>query len=227
MVFDIISAVPELLQSPFQHSILKRATDKKLIEINVINLRSYGKGVHHQIDDYQYGGGAGMVMMAEPLDNCIQDLKAENPYDEIVYVTPDGQTYNQQKANELSLKGRIMIILGHYKGIDQRIRDMHVTLELSIGDYVLSGGEIAAAVLVDSICRLIPGVINDGTSALTDSHQDRLLAPPVYTRPADYKDFKVPEVLLSGNDRLIDEWRQEQAEKKTAERRPDLLDEFD
>jgi len=225
MVFDIITAVPELLQSPFQHSIMKRAIDKKLVEINIIELRNYGTGPHSKIDDYQYGGGAGMVMMVEPLDRCITELKAQHTYDEVIFVTPDGQTYNQGKANELSLKNRILIILGHYKGIDQRIRDMHVTLELSIGDYVLSGGELPAAVLVDSISRLIPGVINDGTSALTDSHQDKLLAPPVYTRPATYKDQTVPEILLSGNDKLIDDWRLEQAEQKTKDRRPDLLEE--
>lgn len=224
MIFDIISAIPELLESPFEHSILKRAIDSGLIEVNVIELRKYGVGHHKQIDDYQYGGGAGMVMMVEPLDNCISELKAAHSYDEIIFVTPDGQTYNQGKANELSLKKRIMIILGHYKGIDQRIRDMHVTLELSIGDYVLSGGELPAAVLVDSISRLIPGVLNDGTSALTDSHQDNLLAPPVYTRPAEYKGQSVPAVLLSGHDKNIDEWREEQALSKTQKLRPDLLD---
>jgi len=224
MVFDIITAVPDLLQSPFQHSILKRAMDRNLLEVNLIHLRDFGKGPHNQIDDYQYGGGAGMVMMVEPLDDCICKLKSKHEYDEIIFVTPDGETYNQQKANALSLKGRIMIILGHYKGIDQRIRDMHVTQELSIGDYVLSGGELPAAILVDSIARLIPGVINDGTSALTDSHQDKLLAPPVYTRPAEYKGHSVPEVLLSGHDKNIDEWRQEQAERKTKEVRPDLME---
>jgi len=222
MVFDIISAVPELLQSPFQHSILKRAIDKQLIEINIISLRDYGKGIHNQIDDYQYGGGAGMVMMVEPLDRCITELKSKHSYDEIIFVTPDGYTFDQKKANALSLQNRIMIILGHYKGIDQRVRDMHVTLELSIGDYVLSGGELPAAVIVDAVSRLIPGVINDGTSALTDSHQDGLLAPPVFTRPASYKGHDVPAVLLSGNDRLIDEWRTEQSELRTKERRPDL-----
>lgn len=225
MVFDIISAIPELLQSPFEHSILKRAIEGGLIEVNVIELRKYGLGHNRQIDDYQYGGGAGMVMMVEPLDSCISELKAAHDYDEIIFVTPDGQTYNQGKANELSLKNRIMIILGHYKGIDQRIRDMHVTLELSIGDYVLSGGELPAAVLVDSISRLIPGVLNDGTSALTDSHQNNLLAPPVYTRPAEYKGKYVPEVLLSGHDKKIEEWREEQAVQKTEALRPDLLDE--
>jgi len=226
MTFDIISAVPDLLESPFAHSILKRAIDNGLIEINIIPLRDYGVGPHNQIDDYQYGGGAGMVMMVEPLDKCISELKAKHSYDEIIFVTPDGSTYNQKTANRLSLVDRIMIILGHYKGIDQRIRDMHVTLELSIGDYVLSGGELPAAILVDSISRLIPGVINDGASALTDSHQDDLLAPPVYTRPAVYKDLAVPEVLLSGHDKNIDDWRLEQAERKTQELRPDIIDKF-
>lgn len=227
MTFDIISAVPDLLESPFAHSILKRAADRGLIEINLIPLREYGLGPNNQIDDYQYGGGAGMVMMVEPLDKCITELKSRNHYDEIIFVSPDGQTYKQSTANRLSLLNRVMIILGHYKGIDQRIRDMHVTLELSIGDYVLSGGELPAAVLVDSICRLIPGVINDGASALTDSHQDNLLAPPVYTRPAIYKEREVPPILLSGHDKNIEEWRLDQAEKKTKERRPDLYGEVD
>ncbi len=223
MVFDIISAVPELLVSPFAHSIMKRAIDKGLMEINVIDLRSYGLGPHNQIDDYMYGGGAGMVMMVEPLDNCITELKEKNDYDEIIFLTPDGNTYNQQIANRLSLNKRLMLILGHYKGIDQRIRDKHVTLEISIGDYVLSGGELPAAVLVDSIGRLIPGVLNDAASALSDSHQDALLAPPVYSRPADYKGLQVPEILLSGHDKNIEEWRLAQAEEKTKERRPDLF----
>ena len=224
MTFDIISAVPSLVESPFSHSIIKRGIDKGLIEINIIDLRPYGQGVHKKIDDYQYGGGAGMVIMPEPLDICITDLKEKHTYDEIIFVTPDGQLFNQSKANELSLHNRVMLILGHYKGIDQRIRDMHVTLELSIGDYVLSGGELPAAVIVDSVCRLIPGVINDATSALTDSHQDNLLAPPVYTRPADYKGHEVPPVLLSGHDKNIDNWRMEQSEKKTQEVRPDLFE---
>ncbi len=227
MVFDIISAVPDLLESPFSHSILKRAVQAGLLEVNVIDLRPYGKGKHQQIDDYQYGGGAGMVMMPEPLDNCIETLKQKRDYDEIIFLSPDGTTFNQSIANKLSLKNNIMLILGHYKGIDQRIRDMHVTMELSIGDYVLSGGELPAAVVVDAVARLIPGVLNDGTSALTDSHQDNLLAPPVYTRPAEFKGHKVPEILLSGNDRLIDEWRNDQAEEKTRAIRPDLLSEED
>ncbi len=222
MVIDIISAVPDLLHSPFNHSIMARATKRDLLTVNVINLRDYGLGKHRQIDDYQYGGGAGMVMMCEPLDRCISELKEENPYDEIIYMTPDGVNYNQRTANKLSLNKRLMIICGHYKGIDERIRDHHITLEISIGDYVLSGGELAAAVLVDSIGRLIPGVLNDESSALTDSFQDDLLAPPVYTRPADYKGWKVPEILMSGNDKKIEEWRTEQAIKRTSERRPDL-----
>ena len=223
MTFDIISVVPDLLKSPFEHSILQRAQDKGLVEINVIDLRSFGIGKHHQIDDYQYGGGAGMVMMVEPLDNCIEDLKSRHSYDEIIFLTPDGDTYNQKTANRLSLLNRVMIILGHYKGIDQRIRDHHVTMELSIGDYVLSGGEIPAAVLVDSVSRLIPGVLGDGTSALSDSHQDDLLAPPVYTRPEEYKGWNVPSILLSGNDAKIDEWRMEKSIEKTKTVRPDLL----
>jgi len=224
MIFDIISAVPELLKSPFEHSIMQRAVKAGLIEINVIDIREYGLGAQKQIDDYQFGGGAGMVLMPEPLDKCIRKLKEENVYGEIVFLSPDGSLFNQQTANYLSLKGRIMLILGHYKGIDQRIRDTHVTMELSIGDYVLSGGELPAAVLVDAVARLIPGVLNDATSALTDSHQDKLLAPPVYTRPADYKGLRVPEVLLSGNDALIDEWRYKQSVEKTKERRPDMMD---
>jgi len=224
MIFDIISAVPELLKSPFEHSIMQRAVKAGLIEINVIDIREYGLGAQKQIDDYQYGGGAGMVLMPEPLDKCIRKLKEENVYGEIVFLSPDGSLFNQQTANYLSLKGRILLILGHYKGIDQRIRDTHVTMELSIGDYVLSGGELPAAVLVDAVARLIPGVLNDATSALTDSHQDKLLAPPVYTRPADYKGLRVPEVLLSGNDALIDEWRYKQSVEKTKERRPDMMD---
>jgi len=223
LIFDIISAVSDLLKSPFEHSILKRAIQNKLLEVNIVDLRAFGFGKHQQIDDYQYGGGAGMVMMVEPLDNCISELKSKNTYDEIIFLTPDGQTYNQAQANELSLLNRVMIILGHYKGIDQRIRDMHVTRELSIGDYVLSGGELPAAVLVDSIARLIPGVLNDGTSALTDTFQDNLLAPPVYTRPAEYNGKNVPDVLLSGHDKNIDDWRYEQALEKTKRLRPDLL----
>ncbi len=223
MHIDIITVVPELLRSPFEHSIMKRAGDKGLLDINVIQLRNFGLGIHKQVDDYQFGGGAGMVMMCEPLDTCITSLKSERTYDQVIYMTPDGQTFNQKIANRLSCFENLMIICGHYKGIDQRIRDMHVTMELSIGDYVLSGGELAAAVVVDAIGRLIPGVLNDETSALTDSFQDNLLAPPVYTRPADFKGHKVPEILLSGHERKIDEWRYEEALRITTEKRPDLV----
>ena len=221
---DIITAVPALLESPFAHSILKRAKDKNLLNVNIINLRDFGLGKHQQIDDYQYGGGAGMVMMCEPLSKCIESLKANIIYDEIIYMTPDGATYNQKTANTLSLKNNILIICGHYKGIDQRIRDMYVTMEISIGDYVLSGGELGAEILVDYIGRLIPGVLSDETSALTDSFQDNLLAPPVYTRPEEFNGLKVPEVLLNGHFKMIDEWRQDESFKRTQERRPDLLD---
>ena len=222
MIIDIISAVPDLLSSPFSHSIMARAAKRNLLKVNIINLREYGLGKNRQIDDYQYGGGAGMVMMPEPLDKCISELKQRHQYDEIIYLTPDGERYHQRHANKLSLKGRLMLICGHYKGIDERIREHHVTLEISIGDYVLSGGELAAAVVVDSIGRRIPGVLNDESSALSDSFQDDLLAPPVYTRPAVYNDWQVPDVLLSGNDKLIEEWRLEQSIKRTKERRPDI-----
>lgn len=224
MQIDIITVVPELLKSPFEHSIMKRAGDKGLLQINIVNLRSFGLGIHHQVDDYQYGGGAGMVMMCEPLDRCIMDLKSKTKYNEIIYLTPDGKTFNQKMANRLSCLDALLIICGHYKGIDQRIRDMHVTMEISVGDFVLSGGELAAAIVVDAIGRLIPGVLNDETSALSDSFQDNLLAPPVYTRPAEFKGFKIPDILLSGNERMIDEWRYEESLKITKERRPDLLD---
>ncbi len=223
MRIDIISVKPELLEGPFDHSIIARAKDKGLLEIYVHNLRDYGVGKHKVIDDYQYGGGAGMVMMCGPLDNIITDLKAERDYSDIIYLTPDGVQYNQGIANHLSLGTNLMMICGHYKGIDERIRDMHVTREISIGDYVLSGGELAAAVLADSIGRLLPGVLGDETSALFDSHQDGLLAPPVYTRPEEYKGHVVPSILLSGNDKAIDDWRNDQAEKRTEERRPDML----
>lgn len=224
MKIDIISVVPELLKSPFEHSIMKRAADKGLLDVNIVPLRPYGLGPHQQLDDYQYGGGAGMVLMCEPLDNCIEDLKKETKYDQIIFLTPDGQTFNQKIANRLSCMDNLLLICGHYKGIDQRIRDMHVTMELSIGDFVLSGGELAAAVIVDAIGRLIPGVLSDETSALTDSFQDDLLAPPVYTRPADYKGLKIPEVLLSGHNRLIEEWRHEASYELTKLKRPDLLE---
>lgn len=225
MHIDIITVQPDLLESPFSHSIMKRAQQKGLLNVNVVNLRPYGLGHHKQIDDYQYGGGAGMVMMCEPLTNCIKDLQKERSYDEIIYLTPDGQTLNQGISNRLSLYKNLLMICGHYKGIDERIREEFVTMEISIGDYVLSGGELAAAVLVDSIGRLLPGVLGDETSALFDSFQDELLAPPVYTRPEEWNGRKVPEILLSGNPKLIEEWRMQQAEKRTAERRPDMLDE--
>lgn len=223
MRVDIITVKPELLVGPFDHSIIYRARQKGLLEIHVHDLRSYGLGKHKVIDDYQYGGGAGMVMMCEPLDNIINDLKAARSYNEVIYLTPDGKQLTQSISNQLSLTANLIMICGHYKGIDERIRDMHVTLEISIGDYVLSGGELAAAVLTDSIGRLIPGVLGDETSALFDSHQDGLLAPPVYTRPEDYKGHIVPSILLSGNDKAIEDWRANQAEIRTQERRPDLL----
>ncbi|HQW91471.1 MAG: tRNA (guanosine(37)-N1)-methyltransferase TrmD [Chitinophagaceae bacterium] len=223
MKIDIISVVPDLLQSPFSHSILKRAGDKGLLEVNVINLRDHTNYARAQVDDYAFGGGAGMVMMIEPLVNAIESLQKETTYDEIIFLTPDGETFNQQMANQLSLKNNLLLICGHYKGIDQRVRDHFITREISIGDYVLSGGELAAAVLTDAIGRLIPGVLNDETSALTDSFQDNLLAPPVYTRPEEFRGWKVPEILMSGNHKLIDEWRHDQAVKRTEERRPDLL----
>jgi tRNA (guanine37-N1)-methyltransferase len=221
---DIISVVPDLLQSPFAHSILKRAKEKGLLEVNVINLREYTIYARAQVDDYAFGGGAGMVMMIEPLVNAIENLQAATTYDEVIFLTPDGETFNQKMANNFSLKNNLLLICGHYKGIDQRFRDHFVTKEISIGDYVLSGGEIAAAVLVDAIGRLIPGVLNDETSALTDSFQDNLLAPPVYTRPEEFRGWKVPEILLSGNHKLIEEWRHEQSLQRTKERRPDIMD---
>ena len=220
---DIITVMPELLDGPFSHSILKRAEDKGLAQVRLHQLREYGAGKHQQVDDYQYGGGAGMVMQCEPLVSCIEALQKERNYDAVLYMTPDGKRYNQGDANHLSIIGNMIIICGHYKGIDQRIRDHWVTHEFSIGDYVLSGGELAAAVITDSIIRLIPGVLNDETSALTDSFQDDLLAPPVYTRPEEFRGHRVPEILLSGNTKAIDLWREEQAYKRTKERRPDLL----
>jgi tRNA (guanine37-N1)-methyltransferase len=223
MQIDIISVVPDLLQSPFEHSILKRAKEKGLLTINVINLREYTPYKQGQVDDYQFGGGAGMVMMPEPLAICIDALQAKTKYDAIVFLTPDGETFNQSKANQLSLLKNILLICGHYKGIDQRIRDMYITHEISIGDYVLSGGELAAAILVDAIGRLLPGVLNNEMSALTDSFQDGLLAPPVYTRPREFRGISVPDILLSGHDAKIEEWRYEQAVERTKTRRPDLL----
>ncbi|MAD96045.1 MAG: tRNA (guanosine(37)-N1)-methyltransferase TrmD [Flavobacteriaceae bacterium] len=225
MRIDIISAAPQLLDSPLNHSILKRAQDKGLAEIHIHNLREYGLGNYRQIDDTQFGGGAGMVLMIEPIAQCIEKLKGERRYDEIIYVTPDAKTLTQKTVNTLSLKENILILTGHYKGVDQRIRDLYITREISIGDFVLTGGELPAAILVDAIVRLIPGVIGDEQSALTDSFQDNLLSPPVYTRPADYEGMKVPEVLLSGNFKKIDEWRESKAIEKTKLVRPDLLDE--
>ena len=223
MHIHIISVIPELMESPLSHSILKRAKEKGLLNVTLHHLRKWAVNEYGQVDDYQYGGGAGMVMMCEPLEKAILELQKETIFDEIIYLTPDGKTLNQSIANSLSLKNNLLLICGHYKGIDQRIRDYYVTMELSIGDYVLSGGETAAIVLVDAIGRLIPGVLNDETSALTDSFQDNLLAPPVYTRPADYKGWKVPDILLSGDLKKIEEWRYEEALKRTQERRPDLL----
>ena len=224
MHIDIVAVLPELLESPFQHSILKRAQEKELLTVEVHGLRAYGLGRHKQIDDYQYGGHAGMVLMVEPLSNCIEDLKSKRLYDEIIYLTPDGQRLNQGLSNRLSLKQNLLMICGHYKGIDERIREQYITMDISIGDYVLSGGELAAAVLTDTIGRLIPGVLNDETSALFDSFQDDLLAPPVYSRPASFKNWDVPAILLSGNEAAIQDWQYEQSLKRTQERRPDLLE---
>ncbi len=217
--------MPELLDSPLNHSIMKRAQEKGLLTVKTHHLRQWAVNEYGQVDDYQYGGGAGMVMMCEPLANAIESLQKEKAFDEIIYLTPDGEKFDQQIANQLSLKENILMICGHYKGIDQRIRDHFVTREISIGDYVLSGGEIAAAVLVDAIGRLLPGVLNDETSALFDSFQDQLLAPPVYTRPADFRGWKVPDILLSGDPKKVDDWRFEQSLERTKQRRPDLLEE--
>ncbi|PZR22817.1 MAG: tRNA (guanosine(37)-N1)-methyltransferase TrmD [Flavobacterium psychrophilum] len=224
MRIDIITVLPELLRSPFDASILKRAQDKGLVEVHLHNLRDYSTSKHKNVDDYQFGGGAGMVMMIEPIDACISKLKAERDYDEVIYMSPDGETLNQGMANRMSLLKNIIILCGHYKGVDQRVRDHFITKEISIGDFVLSGGELAAAVVADSIIRLIPGVLSDETSALTDSFQDNLLAPPVYTRPAEYKGWKVPDVLLSGHAANIDKWREDMALEHTKTRRPDLLE---
>lgn len=227
MQIDIITVVPGLLDGPFSHSILKRAAEKNLLKINIINLRDYTTYARAQVDDYPFGGGAGMVLMAEPLVNAIESLQKNSTYDDIIYLTPDGKTLNQQMANSLSLKKNLLLICGHYKGIDQRVREHFITQEISIGDYVLSGGELAAAVLTDAIGRLIPGVLNDESSALSDSFQDNLLAPPVYTRPEIFRQWKVPEVLLSGNHKLIEEWRLTQSLERTQKLRPDLLDKHD
>ena len=224
MRIDILTILPRLLDGPFADSILERAQQKGICEIHIHNIRDHSTHKQKQVDDYQFGGGAGMVMMIQPIADCIDKLKSERAYDEIIYLTPDGERLDQRICNSLSLKGNLMMICGHYKGIDQRLRDHYVTREISIGDYVLSGGELAAAVLVDSVVRLIPGVMNDETSALTDSFQDNLLAPPVYTRPAEYNGWKVPDILLSGNTPKVEEWRMEQAIEKTKQRRPDLIE---
>ncbi|MDO4213123.1 MAG: tRNA (guanosine(37)-N1)-methyltransferase TrmD [Bacteroidales bacterium] len=223
MRIDILTVVPELLESPLNHSIVERAKKKGLVEIHIHNPRKYGIGPRKNVDDYSYGGDAGMVMMVEPIFRMIEELKAERDYDEVIFMTPDGQTLNQGISNELSLKGNIIILCGHYKGIDHRIREHLITREISVGDYVVSGGEIPAALLVDSIVRLIPGVLTDETSALSDSFQDNLLSPPVYTRPAEFNGWRVPEVLLSGNPKLIQDWQDEQALERTKRLRPDLL----
>jgi tRNA (guanine37-N1)-methyltransferase len=227
MRIDIITVLPELLKSPFEASILKRAIDANLVEIHFHNLRDYTTDNYKSIDDTQFGGGAGMVMMVEPIDKCISALKAERDYDEVIYMTPDGTTLNQGIANHISLKENIIVLCGHYKGVDQRVRDHLITKEISIGDFVLSGGELAAAVLCDAVIRLIPGVLGNETSALTDSFQDNLLAPPIYTKPREYKGWKVPELLFSGNLPKIETWREEQAYLRTKERRPDLLQDED
>lgn len=221
---DILTILPELLKGPFSASILKRAQDKGLVEICVHNIRDYATNKHKNVDDYQYGGGAGMVMSIEPIVNLIEELKSQREYDEVIFMTPDGGLLKQNTCNELSLKKNIIILCGHYKGIDERIRENFITKEISIGSYVLSGGEIAAAVLADAVIRLLPGVLNNETSALTDSFQDNLLSPPVYTRPPEYRGWKVPEVLLSGNFPEIEKWREQEALKRTKSRRPDLLD---
>ncbi|HEY5510274.1 MAG TPA: tRNA (guanosine(37)-N1)-methyltransferase TrmD [Prolixibacteraceae bacterium] len=224
MRIDILTVVPELLESPFNHSILKRAKDKGLAEIYVHNIRDWATDKHKRVDDYAFSKGAGMVMMVEPIDKAITELKSQREYDEIIFLTPDAEKFTQKDANQLSMKKNLLILCGHYKGIDQRVRDHLITKEFSIGDYVLTGGELAAAIVSDAIVRLLPGVLSDETSALTDSFQDGLLTPPVYTRPAEYKGWKVPDILISGNDQLIDEWKMEQALESTRKIRPDLLD---
>ena len=224
MRIDIITILPELIRSPFEASILKRAIEKGLVEVHFHNLRDYTTNKQKSVDDYQYGGGAGMVMSIQPIDDCIAKLKSERDYDEVIYMTPDGETLNQSMANGMSMLKNIIILCGHYKGVDQRVRDQFITREISIGDYVLSGGELGAAVLCDSIIRLIPGVLSNETSALTDSFQDNLLSPPIYTRPSEYKGWKIPEILLSGNFPKIEEWREQKAYEHTKNRRPDLLE---
>jgi len=220
---DIISVLPELIESPFKASIIKRAVEKKIIEVHFHNLKDFASNKRKQVDDYQFGGGSGMVMMIEPIKKCIDLLKSKRIYKEVIYMTPDGNILNQQVANKLSIDGNLIILCGHYKGVDQRVRDQLITMEISIGDYVLSGGELPAAVLCDSIIRLIPGVLGDETSALSDSFQDGMLAPPVYTRPANFEDLEVPKILLSGNKAKIDQWREEKAEERTIKLRPDIV----
>lgn len=223
MHIDIITCLPRLIESPFSDSILKRAQAKGLVEINIIDLREYATDKHKSVDDYAYGGGAGMVMMIEPIDRCLEELKSQRVYDDIIYMSPDGEVFTQSLANQLSLKKNLVFLCGHYKGVDERVRQHLVTREISIGDYVLSGGELAAAVVSDAVIRLIPGVLSDETSALSDSFQDGLIAPPVYTRPAEYKGWTVPDILLSGHERKIEEWRHERSLERTRSRRPDLL----
>ncbi len=223
MRIDVLTVLPGLLESPFSHSIMKRAQEKGLLEVHVHDIRDYSTDKHKKVDDYQFGGGAGMVMSIEPIARCIEQLKSERTYHEIIYMTPDGVTLNQQMCNSLSMTENLIILCGHYKGVDERVREIYITKEISVGDYVLSGGELAAAILVDSIGRLIPGVLNDETSALFDSFQDGMLSPPVYTRPAEYNGHKIPEVLLSGNAKQIEQWRYDMAVERTKNRRPDLL----
>ncbi len=223
MRIDILTILPKLLEGPFADSIMKRAVEKSHAEIHIHDIREYTTDKHNKVDDYAFGGGAGMVMTIQPIADLIDKLQQERAYDEVIYLTPDGEQLNQSICNQLSLKGNLMMLCGHYKGVDQRVRDMYITREISIGDYVLSGGELAAAVLTDAIIRLVPGVLNDETSALSDSFQDHLLAPPVYTRPADYKGNKVPDILTGGNLKAIDQWRHEQSIERTKQRRPDLL----
>jgi tRNA (guanine37-N1)-methyltransferase len=224
MRFDILTVVPGLLESPFNHSIVKRAKEKGLVEVHLHNLRDYATNKYRQVDDYAFGGGAGMVMMAEPIAKCIEQLKSERKYDEIIFMCPDGEVFNQKTANNFSLKENFIILCGHYKGIDERIRQLYITKEISVGDYVLTGGELAAAIVVDAVVRLIPSAIGDEESALSDSFQDDLLAPPVYTRPEEFMGLKVPEILLSGDHKKVEEWKHEQSLKRTQERRPDLLE---
>jgi tRNA (guanine37-N1)-methyltransferase len=224
MHIDIITCLPRLIESPFSDSILKRAHAKGIVEVNIIDLRQYATDKHKSVDDYAYGGGAGMVMMIEPIDRCIQDLKSQREYDDIIYMSPDGELFNQSMANQLSLKNNLIFLCGHYKGVDERVREHLITREISIGDYVLSGGELAAAVVADAVVRLIPGVLSDETSALSDSFQDNLIAPPVYTRPAEYRGWKVPDILLSGHGKKIEDWRHEKSIERTRLRRPNLLD---